>query len=160
MLHIRCDIWYILMIFHIWNYVRILLRLNIKQTYFSRHRPNNKIIDTTHFVIAQHFTNCCIYSSSVLFEHVQFLLCFLSLSQHSFRPNFLATAHQLKEEGFKVSFERLFQTHQTLYWTSGIFSTWPLIKKDLLWHFVLDVMLSPLCSVALCYWSYFCLAVC
>lgn len=25
-------------------------------------------------------------------------------SQHSFRPKFLATAHQLKEEGFKVSF--------------------------------------------------------
>lgn len=29
------------------------------------------------------------------------------LCQQSFRPNFLATAHQLKEEGFKVSFERL-----------------------------------------------------
>ncbi len=49
------------------------------------------------------------YFSAFIILHF-FVCLFVSaarpLSQHSFRPNFLATAHQLKEEGFKVSNER------------------------------------------------------
>lgn len=45
----------------------------------------------------------------VYLDNPEFLCSFfislhpLPSSQHSFRPKFLATAHQLKEEGFKVS---------------------------------------------------------
>lgn len=59
------------------------------------------------------------------------LVC-LFLSQHSFRPDFLSTAHQLKEKGFKVSqtycfISRLLQDHCALV----IWDVWSVERLNL-----------------------------
>lgn len=86
--------------------------------------------------ISQHkFT--CIYNVFRRF-------CFCPL-QHSFRPNFLATAHQLKEEGFKVSAEILYVVK--VYRTGFLFKINGLIKR---FKNTLFMTFHIFCNVSVC----------
>lgn len=106
----------------------------------------------------KHF--CSLYLNAAYSFFISF--CFPP-GQHSFRPNFLAIAHQLKEEGFKASTESL-NVSQSYFlpWFSTLVDGAFYFLGFCTLNIVHDIMymLSPyFCPLALCYWSHFCLAV-
>ncbi len=102
----------------------------------------------------------CIYNAAFCF-FISF--CFPRV-QHSFRPKFLATAHQLKEEGFKVSTESLYVSTlvngASWFLCSTLITILTSAPSLLFITFCLCYMSPYFCPLALCYWSHLCLAVC
>lgn len=73
----------------------------------------------------------------------QISVCFPPF-QHSFRPSFLATANQLKEEGFKVTAISNIRD-ETCYWKSEIFSfLWFSVIENQKWLPFYDLRLMKL----------------
>lgn len=84
-------------------------------------------------------TERCVFSLLIM---LPFLSAPLSSSQHSFRPNFLATAQQLKEEGFKVSVFFFFFVH--VKGISLLFLTFCVCNHVITFLFCSCMLLKPL----------------